>query len=220
VPTVRDRAVVVGSLAAFLGGAAAVRRVGTTPSELRWFERLNALPHRGYPLVWAPMQLGSLAGPLLAGAALAAAGRRRPGARVAAVGALTWVAAKLVKPLARRARPAHSLPGTRVLGTPQSGLGYPSGHAAVAVAVAAAASPDLPHRWRPATWAWALAVGPMRSYVGAHLPLDVAGGVALGLAIGTAGRRRVGGRRGGRRRQGSRSTPRSSRSSWRSCRRG
>jgi membrane-associated phospholipid phosphatase len=37
-------------------------------------------------------------------------------------------------------------------------------------------------------WAAALAVGPTRSYVGAHLPLDIVGGAALGVAIGTLGR--------------------------------
>jgi len=178
--------VVIVSLAAFVGGAVVVRRAGTTAAEQRCFALLNGLSHRAHALVWAPMQLGSLGGPLAVGAALRATGRRRVGDRVAAVGVVTWVAARAVKPLARRARPAHSIPATRILGTAQRGLGYPSGHAAVAAAVAAVAAPHLPRRWRPAAWATALAVGPMRAYVGAHLPLDVVGGAALGIAIGTA----------------------------------
>ena len=177
---------VVVSLAAFVGGAAVVRRAGTTAAEQRCFALLNGLSHRAHALVWAPMQLGSLGGPLAVGAALRATGRRRVGDRVAAVGVVTWVAARAVKPLARRSRPAHSIPATRILGSAQRGLGYPSGHAAVAAAVAAVAAPHLPRQWRPAAWAAALAVGPMRAYVGAHLPLDVVGGAALGIAIGTA----------------------------------
>ncbi len=177
---------VVVSLAAFVGGAAVVRRAGTTAAEQRCFALLNGLSHRAHALVWAPMQLGSLGGPLAVGAALRATGRRRVGDRVAAVGVVTWVAARAVKPLARRSRPAHSIPATRILGSAQRGLGYPSGHAAVAAAVAAVAAPHLPRQWRPAAWATALAVGPMRAYVGAHLPLDVVGGAALGIAIGTA----------------------------------
>jgi undecaprenyl-diphosphatase len=76
----------------------------------------------------------------------------------------------------------------RVRGRAQAGLGYPSGHAAVAAAVAVVVTPHLAKRWRAPAWAVALAVGPTRSYVGAHLPLDVLGGAALGIAVGTAGR--------------------------------
>ncbi|HEX6420295.1 MAG TPA: phosphatase PAP2 family protein [Acidimicrobiales bacterium] len=184
----RRRAVAVAWLVAFAGVGAIVRRRGTTAAELRCFALVNGLSHRAHVLVWLPMQLGSLGGPLAVGAALRAAGRPRLGARVAAVGAFTWVAARAVKPLVRRPRPAHDIPATRVLGAAQAGLGYPSGHAAVAAATVAVAAPHLPRRWRPAAWATALAVGPMRAYVGAHLPLDVAGGIALGLAIGTAAR--------------------------------
>jgi undecaprenyl-diphosphatase len=134
------------------------------------------------------MQLGNLAGPLLVGAVLRAAGQRRLATRAAVVGAFTWVAAKAVKPAARRGRPAVSFPATRVLGQEQAGLGYPSGHSAVSAATASVVVPHLPRRWRPLAWTVALAVGPMRAYVGAHLPLDVVGGVALGVAIGTAAR--------------------------------
>jgi undecaprenyl-diphosphatase len=188
VPENRARAVTIGSLAVFVGGALAVRRPGVTRTELRCFQVLNGLPHRGYHAIWLPMQLGSLGGPLAVGAAAAARGQRRLGTRTAVVGAVTWIAAKAVKPLVRRGRPAVAVPAARVLGQEQEGLGYPSGHAAVSAATAAVLVPHLPRRWRRPAWALALAVGPMRAYVGAHLPLDVVGGIALGLAIGTAAR--------------------------------
>jgi glycosyltransferase 2 family protein len=188
VPASRDRAVVIGSLAVFAAGAVLARRPGVTRAEQLCFARVNGLSHRGYGAAWAPMQLGSLGGPLAVGAALAMAGERRDGARVAAVGAFTWAAAKAVKPLARRGRPAHTVDVARVLGPTQTGLGYPSGHAAVAAATAALVAPRLPQPWGALAWAWGLAVGPLRTYVGAHLPLDVVGGAGLGVAIATAAR--------------------------------
>src|SRR5204862_8021124 len=73
-----------------------------------------------------------------------------------------------------------------VRGAAQLGFGYPSGHSAVSAALAFAALPYLPARWR---W-WVLVVpvivGFARVYVGAHLPLDVVGGWAIGIACAFA----------------------------------
>jgi membrane-associated phospholipid phosphatase len=41
---------------------------------------------------------------------------------------------------------------------------------------------------RPVAWSTAATVGAARVYVGAHLPLDVVGGAALGVAAGSAAR--------------------------------
>jgi undecaprenyl-diphosphatase len=184
----RDRGIVAVALLVFLQGARAARRPGVTHAELRYFQLVNGLPRWAFVPVWVVMQLGSLGGALGTGAATGAVGGRALGGRVAATGSLTWLAVKAVKPFVRRDRPALAFDATRVLGRAQGGLGYPSGHAAVATAMAAVAAPHLPRRWRPLAWAAALVVGPARMYVGAHLPLDVLGGAALGLAVGTAGR--------------------------------
>ena len=66
-----------------------------------------------------------------------------------------------------------------------SGVGYVSGHAAVAFALATVLAPSLPRAWRPVAFAVASAVALARLYSGAHLPLDAVGGAGLGVLSGT-----------------------------------
>jgi membrane-associated phospholipid phosphatase len=153
----------------------------------RWerltFRLVNGLPDRLYWPAWPVMQLGALAAaPATAGAALLAGNRRLAG-RLLSGGTAAWALAKVVKALVRRGRPAALLPDVRSRGREASGLGYISGHAAVATALTAAAYPDLGRRGRRVAMGLASVVGVSRVYVGAHLPLDVAGGVALGLLV-------------------------------------
>jgi uncharacterized membrane protein YbhN (UPF0104 family)/membrane-associated phospholipid phosphatase len=138
----------------------------------------------GRPLL-VVMQLGAVAAvPAMAAVALAAR-RPRLARDLALSGGLAWVLAKVVKGLVGEARPVALLHGVieRVVDT---GLGYPSGHVAVAAAMVTAAGPWLPRPARRATWwvVWLVALG--RMYAGAHLPLDVVGGAALGWAVAAA----------------------------------
>jgi undecaprenyl-diphosphatase len=114
------------------------------------------------------------------------AGDRELAGRLLAGGTATWALSKLVKRMVRRPRPAILLPATRRRGPDAAGLGYLSGHAGVAVALGAAALPRLGPAARVLTLAAIPAVGLSRVYVGAHLPLDIAGGAALGLAVDAA----------------------------------
>jgi undecaprenyl-diphosphatase len=132
------------------------------------------------------MQLGTLGAAPAAAAVAWLAGDRKLAARLLAGGAGTWALSKLVKRMVRRPRPAALLPGTRRRGPDATGLGYLSGHAGVAVALGAAALPHLGPAGRALTLAAMPAVGLTRVYVGAHLPLDIAGGAALGLTIDAA----------------------------------
>jgi len=154
--------------------------------EARSFLAVNSLPDRLYRPVWAIMQLGTLgAAPAAAGVALLARDRQLAG-RLLAAGACTWALAKPIKKLVRRPRPATLVSGTRPRGREASGLGYLSGHAGVAAALGVAAASSLRPAGRAAIAAAVPIVGLSRMYVGAHLPLDIAGGAALGIAVEAA----------------------------------
>jgi membrane-associated phospholipid phosphatase/uncharacterized membrane protein YbhN (UPF0104 family) len=157
--------------------------------ELPVFERdvfriVNDLPSIVFPVVWAVMQLGNvIAVPAVAG--IAALARRVRMARDMLLSGLSaYVAADLVKSVVGRERPA-GLVDANLLDGNVSGIGFISGHAAVAAALATAAVPYLTRRGRRIAWALALIVAVARVYVGAHLPLDVLGGTAVGWAIGS-----------------------------------
>ena len=176
--------VLVGSLVVAAGALAAYHgHVFAFDANL--FRLVNQLPGAlGRPLLLV-MQLGAVAAVPVAAAVALAARRPRLARDLALSGGLAWVLAKVVKGLVGRARPVALLQGVveRALNT---GLGYPSGHVAVAAALATAAGPWLPRPARRAVWwvVWLVALG--RMYAGAHLPLDVVGGAALGWAVAAA----------------------------------
>jgi membrane-associated phospholipid phosphatase len=174
------------STAALLVTAMAVRRHDVSPGEARVFRAVNGLPDSWYVPAWAIMQLGTLgAAPAAAGAAWLAEDGELAG-RLLASGTGTWALSKLVKQIVRRPRPATLLAGTRGRGRDAAGLGYLSGHAGVAVALGAAALPRLSRAGCVLALTAIPIVGLTRIYVGAHLPLDVAGGAALGVAVEAA----------------------------------
>ncbi len=64
-----------------------------------------------------------------------------------------------------------------------SGLGFPSGHTALATVISLVLVPFLPRKWRWLPVVWIGLVGLSRVYLGVHAPLDIVGGFALGLAV-------------------------------------
>ena len=181
-PNVARTRVTLG-LAGLLLTALPLRRQRIGPGEARAFRAVNGLPEFLYRPTWVVMQFGALGGAWAFAALTYLRGRRQLALRLAEAGTVTWLLSKVVKRLVRRGRPASLLDGVRHRGKPARGLGYLSGHAGVAVALAGAALPGLSRRGWVSMLTLVLLVGLARIYVGAHLPLDVAGGAALGLAV-------------------------------------
>jgi glycosyltransferase 2 family protein len=159
-------------------------RVGVLETDV--FRLVNDLPTMLFPLVWVVMQAGNLLAGMAAAAVAAATRRFRLAANLAVATAGAWLLALVVKGLVGRGRPPDLLTGYKSHdGLAVGGLGYVSGHAAVAVAIATIASPYLGRRARRVVWAIAFLTCVSRVYVAAHLPLDVVGGAALGWGVGS-----------------------------------
>jgi glycosyltransferase 2 family protein len=171
------------SAAALLATAGAASRDRVAPWEVKAFRAVNDLPDSLYPPAWVVMQLGSFGAVLTATATAWLAGDDELAGRFLVGGTGAWVMSKLVKQVVRRPRPEALLAETHRRGREAAGLGYLSGHAAVAIVLGTAALPRLSPAGRALTVIAIPIVGLTRVYIGAHLPLDIAGGTALGLAV-------------------------------------
>ena len=152
--------------------------------ELSLTDWINDAPDNVATMLYPIMQFGTLAGPLLVAIAIAIFKRDwLMSAATIIVGLVTWFAAKGVKRLVERDRPASYLPEIVIREGDGSGLGYVSGHSAVAAATAVMAMAALPQRWRPLMVVVAILVGLARVVHGVHLPADLVGGWSLGVLI-------------------------------------
>lgn len=169
-----------------LAGCALVVRDGTVgPAELAVFRAINELTEA----LSVPMQGAQLLGVLAVGpiAAVVAAALRRWRLAIACllVTAGKLLAERIVWQLVSRSRPGTSIPDAIVRGdTATAGASFVSGHVVLVTGLAWVVTPYLHGRWRVAPWAVVLLVAFARLYLGAHAPLDVLGGLALGMIVG------------------------------------
>jgi membrane-associated phospholipid phosphatase len=133
----------------------------------------------GYP-ARGVMQLGTLGAVVALGLVMAwLTGKRLPPVAVIVAALVALGIANRMKLVVERDRPA----GVRIREV-QDSFGYPSSHAAVAVAAAVVLTALVPRRWRWVPGALALVVALARMHVGVHFPLDLVGGALVGGAVG------------------------------------
>jgi undecaprenyl-diphosphatase len=152
--------------------------------EERMFRWVNDGPDFLYPPWWALMQYGTFITIPLAALISLLLHRVRLAVELAIAGIGVYLFAKVVKEAFPRGRPGAVLEETQLRGIGPEGPGFPSGHAAVSAALAFVLFAYVPRAWRWAFVVLGVIVSAGRLYVGAHLPLDVVGGAALGIAAG------------------------------------
>ena len=166
---------------------AAVARLGVSTVEQAVFTAVQGLPAALVVPFELVMPFGTLVGGLLV-ALLVGLALRSVAYRLTFAVPMAWLAATATKAAVSRGRPADVLELATDAAAGASGPGYPSGHTAVAVAMATALWPDLGGAGRVVVTILAAMVAVGRVVLGVHLPLDLAGGAAIGALAGLGAR--------------------------------
>ncbi|MDL2363523.1 MAG: flippase-like domain-containing protein [Patescibacteria group bacterium] len=179
--------VIISSFIIFALSFLQVRSAGLFDSiEKPVFHFFNTLPRGLYDVMLAVTQLGGLGSlPLWCGLAWYLV-NKRAALTVLGGGISAWMLAKVFKVLAHRGRPEALLPHVHLIsGEKLSGFGFPSGHSTFSAACVAVLYYQVPTKYRRYLLLAVFMVGVSRMYLGAHFPLDVIGGWALGALIGS-----------------------------------
>jgi membrane-associated phospholipid phosphatase len=168
-----------------IAASGSLARDGLAVGERAIFDFINSWPDVLYVVIWPFMQYGVFVTiPILVVVAMVVH-RYRLAVAMACAGFGVYFVAKWLKHEVERGRPGALLDGVQERESFDIGsIGYPSGHIAVAAALTMVVTPYLHGRWKlvPAALVIVVAIG--RTYVGAHLPLDLVGGAALGASAG------------------------------------
>jgi membrane-associated phospholipid phosphatase len=179
----RDLVALLASLAVLAACAVVVSGGRVGPPERATFHAINGLPGWLYGPMLAAQYLGVLLMPLVVAAGALAFRRWRLAAALVLVVPLKLAAEKVPKMLVERERPGTTVPDAILHGVPSAGLSFTSGHAIITFAIAGLLALVLPRRWAVLGFVLATLNAIARVYLGAHNPLDVVGGAAIGLAI-------------------------------------
>jgi membrane-associated phospholipid phosphatase len=155
--------------------------------EVATFQAINELPGSIRPYLWVLNQYGTVVTVPVATAVALLFRKWLLALSLAISGIGVYVLAILIKGYVDRGRPSAIVEGVVERETfSADSLGYPSGHAAVAWAITIIVLAYLERPWQIAAIVLAIIVPVTRMYVGAHLPLDLIGGAALGVTVASA----------------------------------
>jgi membrane-associated phospholipid phosphatase len=182
----RDVVVLVASLAVFAACALLVADGRVGPVERAVFDAVNRLPDWLYGPMLLFQYLGVVAMPLVIAVGALAWRRWRLAGALVLVVPLKLALERVAKLLVERERPGTTVADTVLRGVHPGGLSFVSGHAIITFAIAGLLGLVLPRRWAMVAFVLATLNAVARVYLGAHNPLDVVGGAAVGLAIAAA----------------------------------
>lgn len=180
--TGRSRRLTVALAAAALIGSYLGVRTGAVDDLDRKVGQRLARPtqRRGDVVLAAGTDLGSSFGLAGVTAGLAVTGHRRLAGEVAAAGTAAWMLAQAVKPALGRARPYETGTAPRLVAAP-AGSSWPSGHTAVAAAMACSVAGGGTVPAGILAGGGAVTVGVTRIAVGVHHLSDVVAGAGVGV---------------------------------------
>lgn len=181
-----DVVLTVASMAVLVASTVLARR-GVYRWEVVIFQAFNGLPGSFRSLLWVVNQYGTAITIPVASVIALAFRKWILALSLLISGAAVYVLAKVIKEYVARGRPAALM--EEVIereGFSPNSLGFPSGHAAVAWAITIILLAYVGRPWQIAAIIVAILVPMVRMYVAAHLPLDLIGGAALGVAVASA----------------------------------
>lgn len=147
--------------------------------EIHLFDFIYHTPDFLYPLFLVITQFGSIYVFLVLVIFYAAKKHYHIVLRMLMTGTLAYLLAGFIKDIWGRPRPSEFILDVVNLDYIR-GPGFPSGHMALATAVALTLGHYLPRKYHWIVPVWIIGVGYSRIYLGVHAPLDIVGGFAIG----------------------------------------
>lgn len=168
------------ALLLFVLTVVASRGADMTGWEISLFKAVYTLPDALLPLFLIVTQLGSIYTLAVLTALYFVTQRYHIVIRVLMSGLLAYLLAGFAKDMWGRTRPHEFLLDVVSRDYIVRGPGFPSGHTALATALALTVGYYLPKKYRRLVPVFIVAVGLSRMYLGIHAPLDIVGGFAIG----------------------------------------